>query len=271
MSVSPKSIVGSLKSGKSPLTATSSLLDLVVITWAVPTESVASLVPKGLDLDRLPDAEGNVTAFVQLTCALQAGRRWSPLPAQTGDAFHRADIRVLVRTPEKTAATFLLQTYLSTEEARWGMRAVAKDAHFGRFALHIAGNPALGACDRYELTLRDDASQTTQIVAEAITVGSGEGVGEIDAPAPFASNKDMASFLLARDESYYAGSISGVGKVPFTRSEYNAKPMRLLSARVPFLTAKGILSADALASPLCVLYQSGLVSNVYPPRAAALD
>jgi hypothetical protein len=263
---------------KNPLTATSSLLDLVVITWAVPAERVASLVPKGLSLDRLPNAEGELTAFVQFACALHAGRRWSPLPANSGDAFHRADFRVLVRPTnapsgsDKTPATFLLQALLSTEEARLSMRAIAKEAKFGRFALHIAGNPALGVCERYELTLRDDNSQTTQITAEG---GSAEDnikdAVENSAPAPFASSEDMAKFLLARDETYYAGSLSGVGKVPFTRSEYNPKPMRLLSAKIPFFVNQNILTESELAKPLCTLYQPGLVASVYPPRSAVLD
>jgi Uncharacterized conserved protein (COG2071) len=252
---------------KNPLTATSSLLDLVVVTWAVPAERVASLVPKGLSLDRLPNAEGELTAFVQFACALHAGRRWSPLPANSGDAFHRADFRVLVRPSVgevRTPATFLLRAMLSTEEARLSMRAIAKEAKFGRFVLHIAGNPALGECERYELTLRDDDSQTTQITAEAKSADD-------PVPTPFASSSDMARFLLARDETYYAGSLSGVGKVPFTRNEYVPKPLQLVSAKLPFFSSQNILTESEIAEPLCVLYQPNLAVSVYPPRSAALD
>ena len=263
---------------KKPLTATSNLLDLIVITWAVPTERVAALIPSGLSLDRLPNAEGDLVAFVQFACALHAGRRWSPLPASTGDAFHRADFRVLVRptatpvksdnitnTNRKTPATFLLQTHLSTEEARISMRAVAKEARFGRFNLHIAGNPALAECLRYELTLQDDDSQITTIVAEAMDSN------DDTVPAPFASGEDMAKFLLARDETYYAGSLGGVGKVPFERTEYQPKPLKLLSAKIPFFIKQNILTESELSQPLCMFYQPGLVVNVYPPRSAVLD
>jgi hypothetical protein len=269
MTSTPK-LKGFSREGKNPLTATSSLLDLVVITWAVDPERVAPLVPKGLAVDRLPNAEGNLTAFVQFACALHAGRRWSPLPANSGDAFHRADFRVLVRPTsgeKKPPATFLLQALLSTEEARISMRAVAKEAKFGRFVFHISGNPAIAECDRYELTLRDDESQTTQIVAQGLP----EGAMDKDIPAPFASGKDMASFLLARDETYYTGSFAGVGKVPFERSEYIPKPLQLLSAKIPFFTAQNILTAAEVENPLCVLYQPNLAVNVYPPRSAALD
>ena len=124
-------------------TATFTLRDLLLVTYAVAPGAVRPLVPEGLPLDLLPTETGETVAFVQTLCAWQEDARWSVLPAGMGQSFHQIVYRVLTRKGGQKGA-WAYRTYLSQDETRLASRAVSRDTEFARFSAYIAGDPGAG-------------------------------------------------------------------------------------------------------------------------------
>ena len=247
--------------------------DVLLVTYAVPEKLVRPHAPQGIGLDRLPGGDGNALAFVQTMCAYCDESQISLLPTDVGGSFHQITHRVLTRTENKRG-TFTLRTYLSTGEAHIAQRALSRDADFARVWLYIGGNPAVGVTQNYNLRMVGDLGQVNLEVRAAETKSDGDA----KAPAPFASQNEMADFFVRRKETYFRASApkaSSVGVVP-TETEWDADadPLfqtgALVSARQTLFSELGIVSAEAQANPFSVLLFKKWLATSRAPRFAKL-
>ena len=245
------------KPEKGLATATATLRDLLIVTWAVPEEKLRPLVPESLPLDRLPTADG-LCGFVQFTCALHEATRWSPLPEALGDSYHRADVRVLVRPEDGDAqgvpGAFVIASYVSAPGIVGALYPVAKGADEGRFTLHVAGNPATETFSGYTVRISTDGIQ-----AEVEVKNAPEG-----APTtPFGPWESLTPYLTGRPSQLWAARVgAGLTLFPTHQEPLAAQPGVLVRAQLSALP--GIDLSEAVA----VHYQPALASTAYPPRKA---
>jgi hypothetical protein len=271
--VAPTEPGTSPKKGGATMT-TATLRDQLIVTYAVPPERVASLIPAGLTLDRLPSAEGDITAFVQVMCGLYQAARWSPLPEFVGDAFYQILYRVLVRRtvvgnqeqakPERRPAVWILHTFASTTERHIARRLVDREVDFARIRLFVDGDPARNLYSSYRLRAETDNGPT-------YLSASFENVPQT-VPAPFGSLADMTAFLTERNEQFFRLSVPGsaVGLIPLRHDPVTALSGTLTEARVaPFINAR-ILSVEEAKAPQSVLLVPALTVHAFPPRPIKL-
>lgn len=251
------SVLSTIKKGlekpvKGAATATATLRDYLVVTWAVTEEHLRPLVPESLPLDRLPGADGTLYGFVQLTCALHAATRWSPLPENLGDSYHRADIRVLVRPENSEPGAFVLESYISATGIVGALFPVVKGADEGRFKLHVAGNPAQESFSSYTARISTDGVQV-ELVAKAV---------ENPEPTPFGPWESLTPYLTQRLPHFWSARVgNGLTLIP-THHE----PLTPLPGGVESATLK-LLAGIPLGEAVAVHYQSALPVTGYPPRA----
>ncbi len=251
------SVLATIKRGlerpeKGIVTATATLRDLLVVTWAVPESELRPLVPDTLPLDRLPGEGGALFGFVQLTCALHEATRWSPLPEALGDSYHRADVRVLVRPEHGDPGVFVLHSYISAPGIVGALFPVTKGADEGRFKLHVAGNPVHDAFSSYTVRVSTDGIQAEATVQPTL-----------EPPAtPFGPWETLTPYLTQRLPHFWAARVgSGLTLIPTHHEPLAPKPGVLESATLRALTGIGLGEAVA------VHYQRSLAVTGYPPRA----
>jgi hypothetical protein len=249
------------RGGAATLSAT--MRDLLVITYAVPADTVRPHIPEKLPLDMLPDPEGERLAFVQTLCAYHESARWSPLPEHVGSSYHQVSHRVLTRREGKRGA-FVFRTYVSTSEAHGTQRSAARDADYGRFSVYIDGDPARGTYKSYSIRAVGDLGKTAvEVKALAETPEA--------PPAPFGKFEEMIAFLTDRSENYFRASApkAGIGLLPIQQGAITAVSYgEMVSAKQSIWTEMGIVSAEAQMMPLNILLAPSVPFTSYPPRYA---
>ena len=252
-----------------PATATLTLRDLLVLTYAVPAEAVRPHLPENLPLDMLPSLEGERMAFIQTTCAFHEKARWSVLPEKAGgQSFHQITYRVLTRREGRRGA-FALRTYVSSDEGRAAQRAISRDADFARFNIYIAGDPARATYDSYGLRAQGDVGKT-QIEARALP-------GPIAMPFPFGSVDELATFLVDRPDNYFRASApkSGIGLLtqeygPLTKPSPPVALELTETARLTLWTGLDLFPATDPPAPYAALVFPSVTVMSRPPRFAKL-
>jgi hypothetical protein len=239
--------------------ATTTLRDLLIVTYAVPVAKAQALLPDGLPLDKLPGPDGELTAFAQTLVAYYKDARWSPLPGTVGTSFHQIAYRLLVRRDGKRGA-FELRTFTSDAERHITQRALNREADYARMSLYIDGNPARGTYRTYTIRAAGDTGKTeldAQVLLEAPAP-----------PVPFGSREDMVAFLTARDEIYFraAAPKERVSVFPLQMGAFAPVYGELIYARLTPWTDSGLLTAEEQAKPLSVLIQSAVPLISRPPR-----
>lgn len=244
-------------------TATLRLTDIAILTYMVPLERVTPLVPEGFVPDRLPDADGELVAFVQTTCAFCEEARWSPAPEGTGEAYREITYRVLGRTDKAKPGAYILRSFYSADRVYLAQRALQKEADFARATVHISGDPVRGTFNGYQLRTVADRGTTEWEIA---TAEDPEAI-----PAPFGKADDMTRFLVRREATYFAlstGPKGWTGYAPVALPAALPVPIiaRLVSARLTPWRELGVLSVEAANVPQSVLYIPTLTVTAYPPR-----
>lgn len=249
-----------------PVSATFTLRDLLVVTYAVPAERVRPHVPADLPLDMLPGPDGERLAFLQTLCAFHADARWSLLPEGVGQSFHQVTQRVLVRR-ESRRGTFLLRAFVGSDEAHTAQRAVNRNAEFARFSVYIAGDPARATYQRYSVRAVADQAQAQLDVRLPSTTDEGTP------PLPFATLTEAAAFLVDRPDTYFRASAprTGIGLQPW---RYGPLPDPLVgevtAARNTLWTGLplALLTPEDLLKPYAtLLFPSVLVTSGAPRYA----
>lgn len=239
--------------------------DYLMVTYAVPVERVRALVPAGIPLDMLPGPDGERLAFVQTTCFFNENMRWSPLSKDSGVSFYQSADRILTRREGRRGA-FYLRSYLSDSQAQTMERAIVREADYGRFSVHIAGDPVKKTYESYTVRVSGERSQ--------IKIEAG-GLSEPPAvvPAPFGKAEEMVSFLTQREDAYYNAAVppSRIGLIPVEHAPMEPVWGELVNPpRLTLWTELGVLAEDELPNPLAVFIQPSLVVTTYPPRLVRL-
>jgi uncharacterized protein YqjF (DUF2071 family) len=242
------------------------LRDYLVVTWTVPADKARPHVPEELPLDVLPNAKGELTAFLQVVCFYGENVHWSPLQNDPlAQSYHQVTYRILTRHQNKRGV-FNLRSYFSTEEVRNAQRVVTREVDYGRFFVHINGDPARNTYSSYSLRAVGDRGQTSV----EVSFTDGDQDDAVPLPAPFAKFEDMALFLTQRDESYFAASTpkTGIGLIPSAHDPFQPRVGVLKSARASLFTDTKLLTPDDLLQPTAVLLQPSFTLTTYPPRLA---
>jgi hypothetical protein len=251
------SVLTAIKKGlekpeKGAATATATLRDYLIVTWAVPEEQLRPLVLEALPLDRLPGPDGTLYGFVQLTCALHEATRWSPLPEALGDSYHRADVRILVRPESGDPGVFVRASYISAAGVVGALFPVAKGADEGRFKFHVAGNPAGEAFTSYTVRISTDGVQAELSVRATDTPPA----------TPFGPWETLTPYLTQRLPHFWAARV-GAGLTLIPTHHEPLTPLPGILERATLKALAGIELGEAVA----VHYQSALPVTGYPPRA----
>jgi hypothetical protein len=251
---------------KGAATVTGTLRDYLVVTWAVPADKARPYVPEELPLDLLPNAEGELNAFIQVLCYYGENVHWSPLQNDPlAQSYHQVIYRILTRYQNKRGA-FNLRSYFSSEEVRNTQRVVAREVDYARFFVHINGDPARNTYSSYNLRSVGDRGQTLV----EVNFPEGEEAEAAPIPAPFAKFEDMTLFLTQREESYFAASTpkTGIGLIPASYEPLQLRTGILKTARASLFTDNRLLTPDDLLHPTAVLLQPSFTLTTYPPRLA---
>jgi hypothetical protein len=243
--------------------STTTLRDLLIVTYAVSVDKAKALVPEGLPLDKLPGPDGELTAFAQTLVAYHEDARWSPLPGAVGASFHQISYRLLTRLDGKKGA-FEVRTFTSSSELHITQRALHRSADYARMTLFIDGNPARAQYRSYTVRASGDLGKTeldVNVLPDAPTP-----------PAPFSSTTDMVSFLADRDEIYFRASApkDRVRRMVVDSGAYAPLFGEVTYARLTTWTELGLLASDDLMRPLAVVIQPALPVVARTPRLAKL-
>jgi hypothetical protein len=243
--------------------STTTLRDLLIVTYAVSVDKAKALVPEGLPLDRLPGPDGELTAFAQTLIAYHEDARWSPLPGAVGASFHQISYQLLTRLDGKKGA-FELRTFTSGTEQHVAQRALHRSADFARMSLFIDGNPARAQYRSYTVRASGDLGKTeldVRVLPEAPTP-----------PVPFARAADMVSFLADRDEIFFRASApkDRVRRMVVDSGAFAPLFGEVTYARMTPWVEFGLLSPDDQTNPLAVLIQPALPVVAHTPRFAKL-
>lgn len=231
--------------------ATTTLRDLLIVTWAFPEEALRPLAPASLPLERLPGPDGEPVGLVQLTCALHEASRWAPLPARYGDSYHRADIRLLVR-PGGRPAVLILRSYVSAVGIASAHFPLARAVEEARFALHVEGDPARPHYRRLSAQVSTDALQI-QASVRAEEAPETTALGSWETLTPFLTQRPLALHEARLPRG-------GLTLVPTHLGPFTAQAGHLESARIiP-------LAGFDLAHPLAVHLIPEVAVTSYPPR-----
>jgi len=265
---------------KGAATLSGTLRDYLLVTWAIPAARLRPHVPEELPLDVLPDASGNLLAFIQVVCYYHDNLHWSPVKGSDGASFHQITYRALTRYKGKRGV-FDLRSYLSTDEARNALRVIAREADFARFAVHIAGDPVRGTYDRYTIRAVGDRGQTNLDITfpqSPSEPAAGEGSESESEPqekaapvaTPFSRVEDMVHFLTQREEQYFATFLpkGSITLVPLRHEPLIPIHATLTTARASVFTDTGLLTTEELLRPIGVFVQPAVTVTAYPPRLA---
>ena len=265
---------------KGAATLSGTLRDYLLVTWAIPAARLRPHVPQELPLDVLPDASGNLLAFIQVVCYYHDNLHWSPVKGSDGASFHQITYRALTRYKGKRGV-YDLRSYLSTDDARNALHVIAREVDFARFAVHIAGDPVRGVYDRYTIRAVGDRGQTNLDIkfpqtSEAPVSGEGsDGESELQektAPVstPFPRFEDMVHFLTQREEQYFAAFLpkAALTLVPLRHEPLMPINAELATARASVFTDTGLLTSEELQRPIGVFVQPAVTVTAYPPRLA---
>ncbi|MES2459449.1 MAG: DUF2071 domain-containing protein [Armatimonadota bacterium] len=291
---------------KGAATITGTLRDYLVVTWAVPADKVRPQVPAELPLDVLPNASGELTAFLQVVCFYGENIHWSPLQNDPlAQSYHQVTYRLLTRYKNKRGA-FNLRSYFSTEEVRNTQRVVAREVDYARFFVHINGDPARNTYSSYNLRAVGDRGQTSvevtfdaseaaettsastpfadfdemaqyltqmAVAEDAEKAAIAVPVKAVPIPAPFSKFEDMSLFLTQREEVYFASSApkTGIGLTPVHHEPLQPRSGILKSARASLFTDQKLLTPEDLLQPVAVLLQPSFTLTTYPPRLARFE
>jgi hypothetical protein len=267
--MAPLTEVAGIREGRRrPVSATLTLRDLLVLTYAVPAAMVRPHVPESLPLDMLPSAEGERMAFIQTTCAYHENARWAMMPGKGGQSFHQITYRVLTRRDGRRGA-FALRTYVSSDEGRAAQRAISRDADFARFNIYIAGDPARASYETYALRAQGDVGKT-QVEGRALPA-------PVALPFPFGSLGELSTFLVDRPDNYFRASAPKAGIGVLTQ-EYGplTKPFSPVAIeltetpRLTLWTGLDLFPASDPPAPYAALVFPSVTVTSFPPRFAKL-
>ncbi|GAB4452808.1 MAG: hypothetical protein OHK0029_04420 [Armatimonadaceae bacterium] len=241
------------------VTTTSTLRDVLAVTYMVPADRVRSLLPDGLHPDLLPDTEGSLCGFLQTLCAYYENARWSPLPGGLGTSYHQIVYRVLTRRNGVRGA-FIKQTFISDNEMQFGRRAIEQTMDHARFSVYVDGDPARAAYRRYTLRATGDRDRT-ELEATALA--------ELPPPpSPFRDHEELYRFLLWREELYFQATVpkNALGLVPVQYGAVTATGATLTSAKLSPWTRAESLDEETLIQPFSTLIVPELTVVTSPPR-----
>ncbi|MDX1934702.1 MAG: DUF2071 domain-containing protein [Capsulimonadales bacterium] len=257
-----------------PTMTRATVRDHLIVTYAVPPERVVPHLPEGLVPDRLPNVQGDLTAFVQVTCGLFQSARWAPLPELAGDDFFQVTFRILVRRAvaepdrdrtENRGGVWVIRTLASTAERHLSRRLVDRSADFARIRLFVDGDPARGRYSLYQVRAEaDDGPTNLSITFPEMPTES--------VPAPFGSLADMTGFLTERPEQFFRMPIPGsaVGYLSLRQDPVTALQGELTAARIAPLIEAKLLTGDEAAAPQSTLLIPSVTLQAYPPRPIRL-
>lgn len=232
-------------------TASAVLRDLFIVTWAVPEAAVRALVPAEIVLDRLPGADGQLQAFLQLVFALREDARWSPLPASLGEDYHQATLQVLTRVGEERG-TLVLKHFTGSTRVAGTLFPVSRAVDEARFHVYVAGDPARQTFSKLAVKVTTDAVQV-HLRAEA---------EERPETTPIGRWSDTVRFLTQRPNLLHPARLDKEG---FTLFRTEHAPLNPRAAR---LTHQILRPWDdlELGEPLLALYQAELPVTTTPPK-----
>ena len=241
------------------------LVDYAVLTWAVPAERVARLLPAGVILDRLPGPDGELLAFVQTTCAFCEDIRWSPTPVGSGESYHTVSYRILARREKTRPGAFVVRAFYNADSVHMAGRVLNKDADFTRLSVTVSGDPVRGTYTGHRLRSTADRGTTEW------EIGTREAEDREIVPAPFGKLDDMARFLLRRESIFSQPIAAPKGNIGYTPMSFPPDlPLpyiaHLNTARLTPWRDLGVLNSDEMVTPQSVLLVPALTVTAYPPR-----
>lgn len=253
--------------------AATTLRDRLVLTWAVPEDRVRPHLPDGVLPDRLPFADGELRAFLQVEYALHQLpylTRFTGFMGGTLPGFHQVTYRVLTRRTkdgQSFPGTFDLRTFVSVSELHLTKRAVQHQADFARFNVFVDGDPARGTYRLMRVRASGDLG-VTQIEARGLDAAP-------PVPPPFTSFDTLTGFLSNRAEVLFRASLpkNRIGVTPLqmasTVLDRATVPLRygtLVSARCTPWTDLRLLTAEEIMAPLVVTIEAETTVQALPPR-----
>ena len=235
----------------------------LVLTYALPAETLAAMVPAALALDTFVDAAGDEHAFVAIAMVQTRGLRPSRLPALFGRDFFLVGTRIFARLP--------------TAEGRRLRGLYIVRSQTNRRAMRVLGD--LFTRYRYEF-LDTHVSRDHDVVrvhADDFAVDVDASTADVDSvplpsTSPFTSWRDARRFAGPMPYTFSALSDDEVLVVEGVREAWQPRPVRVLRADVPFF-AQRHLPTPRLASAFIVEnvpyhWAAGRKVAVVPPTTA---
>lgn len=230
-------------------TASATLRDVFIVTWAVPVEKLQGIVPAGVTLERLPNSDGQLVGFVQLVFALRDDARWSPLPALMGDDFHETTLQLLTRTDGERSA-FVVAHFVGSTQAAGTLTAFTRVVEEARFHVYIAGDPARQTFARLGIKLTTHAVQV-HLRAEACETPERTLIG---------SWHESVAFLTRFNRQLHLARLSKEALSLF-RTEH--LPLTPCAARLTHQVVRPFDNLE-LGEPVLALYQAELPVTSLP-------
>lgn len=232
-------------------TATATLRDLFIVTWAIPEAAARTLVPEGIVLDRLPNSEGELQAFVQFVFALREDARWSPLPSQWGNDYHEATLQVLTRTHGERSA-YVVKHFTGNSRVAGTLFPFTKAVEEGHFHVYVAGDPARQTFEKLGIKITTDAVQVHL---------RGE-VSDTPETTPVGRWHDAVAFLTERPLALHPARLPKEAITLFKTEHLPLVP------RAVKLTHRVLRPLDTLAlgEPILALYQAELTVTAHGPK-----
>lgn len=239
------------KTASKVASATAVLHDLLIVTWAVPADSLQSLVPAGTTLERLPCEDGSLVGFVQLLFALRDDARWSVLPASLGDDFHEATLQVLTRDTDGPSA-FVVKHFVASTQIATSLMPFTQAAEEARFHVYVAGDPARQTFEKLGIKLTTHSVQV-HVRGEATELPERTLVG------PWL---ESVTFFSRLERQVHPGRLPKDSQTLFRTEHPPLKPVAMK------LTHQIVRPFDnlELGEPLLALYQAELPVTNLPIR-----
>lgn len=232
--------------------------DFVLVTWAVPAGRVRPHVPQRLQLDTFSDGAGIERAWVTTTCFRNRGFRYTPAPAPRL-TFWESTFRTYVRSDRGEGGAYFIRRYVETRAALAVQRPIDRHVWRADFAVEVEHDEE--CIDRY----RCDAAGERGDVRFALRID------RVPQPhRPFDTGEAMVQFLTYRLSGFFAAQPRGVGHMPVEHPRMTARQGELLEGSFEPWREIGVLDAEEVGAPYCVLAIRDVVPfRLLAPRPAA--
>jgi hypothetical protein len=244
-------------SEKGPITTQATLKDMLVVTWAVSEETLRPLVPAPLLLDRLPGPDGQLMGFVQASFALRLGARWTPLPAEAGDSYHHADVRILTRSQSNKRGAYVLKSYVGKGEIYNALYPVSRAIEDAKFTVFVAGDPAKKTFEKMSVRATVEALEL-HLVTEAT---------ETPEQTNFGRWTEFAQFLTDREQICHPARLSKTAITLLPTQLDHPTPIAV-KCTLGIVTT---LSALNLGEPVAACYVPSVTVTGFPARPYRAD